>query len=80
MQISRAHDATAKPRFLPEFPAKSAKPSSARVRPSHKTKIGTSGIRGSAGGKTDEAAVVEIESVEMDELEPGITLAGENAH
>jgi len=80
MQISRAHDATAKTRFLPEFRAKIAKPASTRVKLSHKTKIGTFGIRGSASGKTEEGAVVEIVSVEATEVEPGVTLAGENTH
>ena len=80
MDTSSAHDATANPRFLPVFRAKFAMPASARVRPNHKTKIGAFGIRGSGGGRTEEGVVVEIVSVEVAELEPGVRLAGENAH
>jgi hypothetical protein len=52
----------------------------ARIRPSHKTKTGTFGIRRSTIGKIKEGAVVEIVSVEVAELEPAVTLGGENPH
>jgi hypothetical protein len=78
--MSKAHDATAKPRFRPEFQAKIAKLASARAKPSHRAKIGKFGIRGSRNGKIEEGAIVEIVIVEVAELEPGVTLTGENTH
>ena len=80
MQISSALDATTKLRFLPEFREKIAMPANASATPNHKTKMGALGIRGSFRGKTEEGAVVEIVSVEATEVEPGVTLAGENTH
>ena len=77
-QLSSAHDATAKPCLLPAFRARTATTARARIRPNHKTKTGKLGIRRSTSGKIKDGAVVEIVSVEVVELEPGVTLRGEN--
>ena len=77
--ISIAHDATARPRFLPDFHKMTATPVSTTSKPVQ-TNMGTFGIRGSTGGKTSEGAVVLTVSVEVAEVEPGVRLGCESEH
>lgn len=67
----------AKPNFLFDFLAKTAKAVSASSNPSHKTSSRVFGPPGPKIGRTEEDAVVEMVSVEVAVPEPGVTLAGE---
>lgn len=76
--MSVAHDAIATRRLLPDFQKKIVMPISATSKPM--TNMGAFGIRGSIGGKIMEGAVVVTVSVEVAEVEPGVTVGCESEH